>query len=158
LDRRITAFIAKQGKIRILLGSLVLILLLTCYCGKAPSEMPEPALGSIIVSAAVDTISADSSVIYLDGNYLGLQALPFKIEHLEAGRHLLSVTMDDDSSPIDFSSKPEKVLVEKDKTSEIAFALTKSAPDFSLHSINDELINLSDFKNKAVLLIFFSYT
>ena len=75
-----------------------------------------------------------------------------------AGRHQVEVFKDDPFNPIDYSSSPQLVAVNSNDTSEVAFALTKSAPNFTLKSLVDEDITLQEYRGKVVLLIFFSHT
>ena len=137
---------------------LILVVSLIYSCGKSPSKIPTPQVGAINVVAILDTVVVDSANIYLDGDTLGLQEIPFIIDNIIAGNHLVSISLEDNKSPIDYSCKPERVSVEGNKTNDVILALTKFAPDFSLYNLNDENIKLEDFKNKVVFLVFYSHT
>ncbi len=157
LDDKINLDI-KEKSIKTIICFVVLLLSLFYSCGKSPSKIPAPELGSINIIAMLDIVPVDSAIVQIDSDTLGLQAIPCQIKDVAAGSHLISVTMEDPASPIDYSSRPEKVIVEKDKTNDIIFALTKFAPHFSLYNLNEENIKLEDLLNKVVFLVFYSHT
>jgi len=148
----------KREKSIFLLLSLGLVISLMLFCGKSPSDAPLPLTGSIRVSAHIDTIQVDSMAVILDNVSRGLQPNGSVFEEIEAGKHQVAVSKQDFESPIDFSSTPRLVTVKANETTEVALALTKLAPNFTLKNLNNQEVTLANFQGKVVLLVFFSHT
>ena len=96
--------------------------------------------------------------VTIDGSDLGIQANPYLASNLLIGRHLVSVAKKDPGSPIDFSSIPKQVSIQYTKTTDVSFTLTKFAPNFTLNNLNDNPVSLDVYKDRVVLLIFFTHT
>ena len=127
-------------------------------CGKAPSDVPAPQLGTIRISAQIDTTLVDSMDVILDNIPRGQFANPCTFEGIEAGRHQVAVSKEDQSSSIDFSASPQRVSVHPDAIADVVFALTKFAPDFTLKNLDDEDISLANYRGKVALLVFYIHT
>ena len=127
-------------------------------CGESPSGLPEEQFGSLQISTYQDTIFVDNMAVTIDGNDLGIQANPYLTSNLLTGRHLVSVAKTDPRSPIDFSSIPKEVTINHKETTDVSFALTKFAPNFTLNNLNDNPVSLNNYKDQVVLLVFFTHT
>lgn len=138
--------------------NLGLAISLILFCGKSPSDAPLPLTGSIKVSAHIDTIQVDSMVVRLDNVEQGLFPTVCVFDEIEAGKHQVAVSKKDLESPIDFSSTPRFVTVKANETTDVALALTKLAPNFTLKNLNNQEVTLANYQGKVVLLVFFSHT
>ncbi len=138
--------------------SLGLAINVMLYCGKSPSDAPLPLTGSIKVAAHIDTVSVDSIFVTLDNVKQGLLPNQYVLRDIEAGKHQIVVTKHDPESPIDFSSIPKLVAVKSHETTDVALALTKLAPNFTLKNLNNQDVTLTNYQGKVILLLFFSHT
>jgi hypothetical protein len=146
----------KRSKYFLLILGLVMGMLL--FCGKSPSDAPLPGTGSIKVIAHVDTVMVDSMAVILDNVSRGLQPNGCVVSEIEAGNHQIAVSKHDLESPIDFASTPKLVTVKARETTDVALALTKLAPNFTLKNLNNQDITLANYQGNVVLLVFFSHT
>lgn len=131
--------------------------ILKSNCGKAPSEPPPQQVGSINITARLDTLRVDSMLVRLDNDSLGVKPNPCLLTDIVAGRHQVAISKDDPESAVDFSSCPRLVSVKENDTTDVTFTLTKFAPIFTLKTLtNDKPVSLADYRGKVVLLVFFS--
>jgi len=140
------------------LMALGLIFSLLLSCGKSPSEVPLPLTGAIKISAHIDTVAIDSMFVTLDNVDKGLHPNGCMLKDIEAGRHQVVVSKKDTESPIDFTSTPKLVAVKANETTNVDFALTKLAPNFTLKNLDNKDITLESYRDRVVLLVFYSHT
>ncbi|HEX9974403.1 MAG TPA: hypothetical protein VGD14_20210 [bacterium] len=135
----------------------ILFILLKSNCGNAPQEPPAPEAGSIKITANLETLPVDSMLVLLDNDSIGIKPNPCIVTDIVAGKHQVAIFKDDPQSVVDFSSSPKLVAVNKNDTTDVTFALTKLAPNFTLKKLkNDESVTLADCQGKVVLLVFYS--
>ena len=146
-------------KIEITISLIIcLAVFLWTDCGKSPSDTPPPLTGSMSITAQIDTMLVDSMAVILDNDSLGLHSNGCVITALEVGKHQVAVAKDDPASPIAFTSSPQLVAVTANETTDVNFALTKLAPNFTLKNLKNENVTLESFRGKVVLLVFYSHT
>ncbi|UCE07205.1 MAG: hypothetical protein JSW07_04000 [bacterium] len=137
---------------------LGLIFNLLLSCGKSPSNVPLPLTGAIKISAHIDIVEVDSMFVTLDNVDKGLHPNGSVLKDIEAGKHQVVVSKKDAESPIDFTSTPRFVAVNANETTNVDFALTKLAPNFTLKNLNNEDITLGNYRHRVVLLVFYFHT
>ncbi len=161
------------GQVRFTVAAFLLIAAFMIWnCGDTPTSADEE-MGSIEVRGYLpNNDPADSIIISLDGDSLGIFLNPYILENLIAGIHQLEVRSRDIFAPdsiINYYSPPTKVKVWNGLSIPWNFALVADvipvspyagymAPDFELYDLDTNLVSLSDLTNanKVALLYFFS--
>ena len=148
--------------VRFLKISMVLILFgLTLFvnrCGKSPSLIPLPYMGSIRITA-MDTSSVDSIQVELDDENLGLFENPALLTDVTVGFHKLFIQNETSAGTT------KTVEVFRDLTTAAWFWLVtegpyvgNQAPAFDVQDIQGQSLSLEGLKGKVILLAFFEYT
>jgi len=142
----------------------ILSLIALISCGKAPSDPPTDRTGVIKFFAQLDSLSTDNTGInnfnvIFDEDTMGLQPNPLIINDVRFGEHFLRATKADPDTTkhVDFSII-KSVIVSSSDTTRDSIVLSKFAPQFTLQNLNDEEIVLKDYRDKVILLVFFSHT
>lgn len=128
------------------------------HCGNPPPVVPAPYTGSIRI-LAMDTATIRSISIVLDDVNYGIHPNPYILEGVLIGTHKLYVA--DETN----AGTSTTVEVFQDRRSEVAMWLLaegpyvgRTAPKFSVRSIDDQVIDLQQLKGRVVLLAFFEHT
>jgi len=127
-------------------------------CEKTLQELPPMLYGTVRITAQRNSNMVDSMEVFLDGQTQGMQANPCLLTDLESGKHQFSVVKKDPANPIDFTNSPQLVFIKENDTADVAFELTKIAPNFTLKNLANEDIILANYRGKVVLMVFYSHT